>query len=647
MGKNSLVGRIIQAGVVAGLQGFLAIEICTANEMSQINLQLPAMSTLTMPNVKPGRLPLLNMHSITWGPGPKRDEPFISYDLDSALSPLENMSFIFTIIPDRIGEGGPSKDRTQTQDIPARRFYLLRMVVLRPRLQEEPTPLVGTESLDIFQRYVAGTQQIVMALSGVIKASVTLKFHMMSAISMRNTLLVQLIPIDETKLRFIGDDVDPASPIVPEPGPIRQFSKAVPFVPRQNSGSSDVAHKIFPDDYIPAEKVDLGLVIRYAEEYINQLRLKNLSYLPRMLARRMGFIPLAWDDWHVESWLKGSGWTSQKLAQVLNNTSQNSPILPESLIEPLCIMLVNALPVSPKLLRDSGISLRESDVRFYKQRALNHCFKSPEDSFDLARSYHVLKISKHQGVIPPTGSGGVERINVNSNFTTSRQHNYDAYWTGSQEFSITALIEAISPIDLKGIFNLGGSYSVAEGDSHVRHEGITVSRGTDLEVSSLLLPFSLDRRRDCSTLFIHPDAPAWKAIEKGQVGLFVCNREVSETPIKAFERYFAIAPAEGTASGSDPFHPSSQIVNLVLRGVRDYDAFILGIRQFILPANNFRGTSWEILKSAKSRFLPPTIPGVLSFPIEIRGAKIDERRRLERDPTVKDTFWHRNREKIR
>jgi hypothetical protein len=582
------------------------------------------------------QFPQLWLGSVRWG---QTDET-IDYEIDSTLAPTVRYFYNFQIIPELHYTGKAPQGLNSG-------YYLMRMVVLRPRLDDEAatefaSPDMPAENYNLYRRFVTATEQLVKVVQGAIRAKVEIKFPAVSAVSMRNTLLIQFLPVDEKRLRLNADGlVDPASPIhvIPNPGFIANTIR-IPFIPRNGSGYETPPPKVYSNEFSPEETLDLGIFMRQARLYLSQLRARVMAPVaPQTLAQKSGLVLRYWNSPELGALMETRRSNAIQVASALEKLDPRRPELDETLFEPLCSLLAKTAPINKSIL---GVTPAQQAATYREvlSSAIGMCQYDPFNAIEVTGSWHVAALNSE---VTRHRQGAPSVLSLAFNFGTNRQQARDTFSSFSQGLGLMGFL----PLDLKGILNLNVSYSVNESNSRSKFEGTVLSGNTSLDVHQWDMNLEFTKYRPCIMVRANPRHRAWRLFDKIQ-GNYICGEVRDSRPLRLNEFYFHIQPTPSSASAIDIYNPKNQVANMVVRGRRDFYFFLKSVRQYMNPVHDKEKTPGAEMRSFIDNYRTalPSASGVYTALISPAGPRSDAARRDLANPSMMDKIFHRYKEDL-
>ncbi len=590
--------------------------------------QMPPPPRLDQPLPIDGRrFPRLWIGTIRW------EQPIdpVKFAVNSRLSPIAEYRFNFQIIPQL------RTPENRFKNLPEG-YYVLRMTILRPLVAGEDEP-INEKSLpghSYYQRYIAGSERLVQLTQGAIKANVAFRFHSISATAMRNTLLIQVLPVKASSLKRDKNGLvaaDSSYELEPIPNYLANVTR-IPFIPRYSSGLATPPTAVTTDDISPEESIDLGLFNRQADEFVRQqksLLVEKLS--PKEFAEKMQLLYLDWESRAIDNALnqpniRVSPSSLRSALQGLLEDKDQSLEVKEEVAKGICPLINLGVEVDRRLLGGAGDKKKMEQLLRWSM--VLRCLTNVSNAFQLSQQIHTYKVSDFQYV-----EGAPTRLALMANFGTNRQNSLDTFSSFQQGFN---------PLDIKGIFRLGYTYTVNETRSRSKLEGTLVSGGADLDVHHWDMQIKTSDFQVC--VIVQPSKSVWAF---GQFkGLYLCSERIQNRPLEFRERYYHIFPSVAASPTIDTFNPKNQIANMVLRGQRDYFTFLKSIHSYIRPTHEQGRDPSDELRSALNvyRSTPPALASIFSRPISLSGAETDERLRQANNPSLWDRLIHRYDDRI-
>lgn len=582
--------------------------------------QMPSPPRMDEPQAQDGkRFPRLWFGSVRW----ERPLNPITMDVSADLAPVSTQRFTFQVLPQL------RTPDNQIRDLPEG-FYVMRMVVLRPTIPGEDDDLNALAKrypgFELYRRYVASTERLVQVTQGSIRATVEFRFHTISATTLANTLLIQILPVKAESLQRAKNGlILPNSSYELEPTANYEANViSIPFIPRFSSNLATPQTPVLTTDITDEENLDLGTFSRQAEKYVQELTRRRIEVSPSQTAIDLKLKYLTMDSREVPL----------DLAKALRELRQDRATLNENLAVVLCELLAKYAKVDSRYTGDLPKPQRERSAIQLRQVSATYCKGNPETHISVVQQVHAHEINKKQTL--QTG-GAPSRLTLAMNFATNRQQSTDTFSSYAQGFN---------PIDIKGIVRLGYTYTVNETNSRSKLEGTLASGGADIDIHYWDMAMTLEDYTQCTIIRAKNGKGIWPFMTEF-VGFYVCDNERT-TPIKMNERYYHIFPTVPSSPTLDLFDPKNQIVNIVLRSQHEYFSFIKAIRGYIRPTQSEQQNPASVLKAASQEYFnAPTIqPFTLSYGVRFVGEKVDQRNRANENPGFFERVLHKYREEF-
>lgn len=590
--------------------------------------QMPPPPRLDQPLPVDGRrFPKLWIGTIRW------EQPVdpVRFAVTSRLSPVAEYRFNFQIIP-----------QLRTPDNRFRNlpegYYVLRMTILRPLVAGEDESIDDKKlpGLSYYQRYIAGSERLVQLTQGAIKANVAFRFHSISATAMRNTLLIQVLPVKASSLKKDKNGLvraDSSYELESIPNYFANVTR-IPFIPRYSSGLATPPTAVTTDDISPEESIDLGLFNLQAEEFVRQQKSILVESLdPKEFAEKMNLLQINLDSALIDQTLNQPNIkvTAASLRSALGELAQDqgsSTQLDESVAKAICPLINLGVHVDKKFL--GGMGDKKKMEQMLRWSMVLRCMTNVQNAFHLSQQIHTYKVDTFQYV-----EGAPTRLALMANFGTNRQNSVDTFSSFQQGFN---------PLDIKGVFRLGYTYTVNETRSRSKLEGTLVSGGADLDVHHWDMQIKTSDYQSC--VIVQPSESVWTF--GTYKGLYLCSDRIQNRPIEFRERYYHIFPSVGASPTIDTFNPKNQIANMVLRGQRDYFTFLKSIHRYIRPTHEQGRDPSDEIRSALKIYnsTPPALASIYSRPVTLSGPQSDEQMRQANNPSLWDRLIHRYDDRI-
>lgn len=568
----------------------------------QIAYQVPPPPRIDQPAPQDGRkFPRIWFGSIRW------EQPIDPIELSVAkdLAPIGDYRYTFQLIPQL---RSPSN---QVKELPDG-YYVVRMVLLRPIIPGLDDEAVEAEekypgSL-LYRRYVAGSERLAQVIQGSIRTTMDFHFHTLSATTLRNTLLIQILPVNPKSLKrnTRGLIIDESSYELEKVPSYYASVIRIPFIPRYASGLSTPPNTLTQAEANPEEDLNLGIFMKTAELLNKPSR---IAVTPQNYATDAKLKYLSLDDSRIPS----------DLAKAIRDIRQSEADLPETLVETFCKMLAPAAVFEDRILGPGSESQKAGMARIMREHITKKCIEEPETSLNLVEQIHVGSLDKVAQL-----RGAPSRLNLTANFAINRQRTNDVHSSYSA---------GISPVNLYGI-SAGYSYTINESNSRINLRGKLTSEAIDLDIHFWEMAMTLKKYTSCLRVEANPRSEVWKYV-KSTEGFYICDRPET-TPLPVKERYFHIFPSTPSSPTIDLFDPRNQLVNMVLRGGRDYAKFIHSIQGLVDPTTKDLLSHEPLLDERLSTMsAPPSMPSLLTYTVGISGPKVEKRIRVTATKMVK------------
>lgn len=642
--KHSLSGlRVREMGIlrVAVIYYFIAGLVTLSPKAHAVNADMiysqNLMSDLPLNEpIDPRRIGKKNAALLFGSIHVERQIEFADYDVDNLFSPQVNYRFNFNmILRNRTADGKSSELKDGT--------YLVRMVVLRPHLPEDGDPKKlsqGEKIRLLYDRYVAGFQGFAEVNQGLTRLPVNFHFHTLSAVSMRNTLLLQILPIKQKSLTRNSRGLisaDSKFELENSPNYLTNVHRVF-FIPKIPSvGTSTPA--IVETDYNIEESLDLGAFMAQSENYIkmqHQFQNQNRES-PSQIAKKFNLELLSIQSPWVDSinqklpFKSSRAISSAQFSSIFEHFDRVNSTFPEDATYALCAGLQSFLTIDPRYLGGIATDKKKFDSQL-RTAMFQRCFSRPEEALAIVRHIHPVTIEKNASYKQGQGF----RIGLIENFGTNRVSSHDTVSSYQQNFN---------PIDVMGMLRFGYTYSVNETQSRQRFAGSVVSSAVDLQVQTWNMAVTLNQPTICLMVVPLRGDGQWIYAQKMK-GLYICG-EQKPTSMEVEETYFHIINQDQGTATIDLLDPKNQ-TNLILRGQRDFNAFLKGIEKFVSPVHNEKTNVGKASLIATQQSLAglPSVPGVFSESIPLSGPRVEERADRLNSPTFWDRLFHLSDEKF-
>lgn len=566
--------------------------------------------------------------TVMWG---RTDEYTITYSTDLSLASIVHYPVRFTIYPKLHSLTG------QDLGIPDGK-YLMRMALLRPQVREDANDLTIAP---LYKRYITHVSQVVEIVGGTINTDVVFTFRNPAVIQMRNSLLIQILPLQQAHLKILPNGkLDRRSKIVVDPKPefVANLIR-VPFVPRANDNSRPI-NKVYGDEIDDADQLDLGPFIHFAEQYQQTKRAAEEKLVtPEQMIAAYNFKAFSFNSRVVSEVSQAHGLTAAQFKDLFASITPERPVIPENLARLFCDLQFRYAKQHPNMAKIvQGKRVLDSQLLVLHQQrisGLTQCTSNPMDAFNLTKNYHLKKIRSYQ--FEKTNSStpaAAYQLTLAQNFALNRQRTADSF---------SGLQMGFSPLDLFGPAKwasrlLGYNYTLNESNSRSTSQSHFASGTIGLSVNVWNLNVTIEDYTAC--LMISPNGEFWPDHQQPP-NIYICDRLSASRPQNAVERFFHIFPSTFGEASVDVYDPMGQVVNMTLRSDRDYNSFARAIHKIMTPVNYEKRTPSDDVRAAVKvwRGGVPAAHGVLQIPVVLSGPRSEDIIRALKDPKSAFDYW--------
>lgn len=433
-------------------------------------------------------------------------------------------------------------------------YYYLRIALFKPNLKKKPETFE-----EMTDQYITGIERVVRADGGVISTPVSFSFPMLSATTMRNRMLLEVIPlkqefiktqeylgtevVDLKKSKFIAD-TDSSSVVMP-----------LTFAPEQLTDYGNTVEKTLRSD------------VTYNGSFeISALMLEGV----RKLNNKMSSINTP----TLQEWSKNN-----KLRVYLNDSLFERYSRLENKNE-MCSLLSENLEYKAARYKNTTVELRA------RQMLKNFCI-SENNSFAFQKIQFINPDSTMDAI-----KGQWQRHGVNTQIVVSLSKGNNSSKAYDQSESTSAGL-SINPLEFFGIkipgLSLNRNYTATESLSHSNFQSGVMAENFILAVRRLTLNVEASKVRSCYMLqfnqkhselqpkHIKEYLEYFFGKDRSWGGHIVC--QTHEGPTTFQETYFHILPAFTAQGIADSNDPRNQPVNLSLRSYQDFNLFKYQIRK--------------------------------------------------------------------
>ena len=482
----------------------------------------------------------IQINSVQWSVSGKYDRVYVHSDLSYDFIRTYN----FRIIPSMKVNG-------RSESLPDGVYYI-RAVVLKPNLSEQ------VENFDqMTNQFVVSSQRPVSVVDGIIAEYLTFSFPSPTVLTFKNRLFIEIIPLQQNTIAKMKDKgsevVDPKNSKFIVDTALPTVVLSIPFVPNERGDSISTINKTLAADITYDESIDLGAVIAEGNRKLNKALSAKKNDTSKEWARK-NRTAIATDDSVFEKYQSIK--SREEACKIISNSiSYRIPQLKRSAVEKNARSNLNYF-----------CNEHENSMVFQKIQFVNE-----NSQMTLVRN---MTVPRQLGVSLTKGN--------NTSYAYDQSSSYSAG-------------VSLSPLDIIGkipgmSISANRNFSITESLSHSQFATGVMMENLFLEINHTSVDVKASKVQTCYLLKINKSHSYFSDDIKGQYlvhsfgknrtwGHLVCQSK--EEPAILHENYFHIFPALKGQGIADSTDPRNQVINLSIRGLKEWDLFKYQVRKFI------------------------------------------------------------------
>lgn len=489
-------------------------------------------------------------------------------------------------------------------------IYLLRFLVVK------------NQDYDSKNTYVTSAEKLITVLSGQVNTDLTLQVQDLKALGNRNTLMIQILPVDEAKVSakngqvflkntsdsydsVIDDDSGLETPVFMGPIVMNIDETTRPLRMADNTSVSQflidgLGHNVAQGKDVITQIINQGHQIQsdskkrmrartsaktFAQENnLHLLRLNKLDAIKPLQA-------LSSDNLDESLVL-----TKIELQSIVNQ----GRITPR-IAQKLCAFWNNEY--LPKIHANKGGALAPDIATRFGLECFNAVKKDPSKFFQWEKRLLLKEMAPAEYV-----KGFNHGMTVGTNFSLSTTNSY----------STAAFISVKAGLSKKflDIFSISGDvgYNLNWVDAQGTQNGISVATATTMTVQQNVFKIKAQKYEQCLVVRLNPllfrKGSGWKNTglfagkdyldvlngrldeeEKVQAitrGLMVCEGELRTKPLELIENFYLIAQESNSTQMQDNGDARNRNFFIALRSSNDYNRFVIGIKGKTQMPNTYK-----------------------------------------------------------
>ncbi|MBC7465016.1 MAG: hypothetical protein H7256_03410 [Bdellovibrio sp.] len=560
-----------------------------------------------------------------------------NYEIDRFLNLKLIKKIQFKSDPRLLQWSNLSNGRTETKKM-RDGIYLLKLAIIH------------NKDYDQNNTYVSSAEKLINIVNGQINTDMTFKIDDFKELGNRNTLLVQLYPVDEKKVSAVGQNlilktagslataIDTTANLESNTfmGPITlnvdEFSRPLRAMDASLAGQFFVQGLInspTANKEIVNQVIAQGTKDKLAKAKVMELRatapqmaLENnldLIQLNRVAAKDSlaGLLKLI---------AKASGAPITKAD--LQNVISTGKINP-NLARELCSFWITQYLPSMYAAQGGGLSKRS--MQSFRADCLQAVSENPSYFIKLENRYLVQDVGGSTHV-----KGYNQDVGVGTEFSLSQTH------SRSETKSFGAGVKAGIQVPVIDIFSVGAEAgaSISTSNTEATSSGIAVQTYTTLRVQQNLEKVRINKYEKCAVLNLNPtlfikdtkslfiaddflsvlnsklsDAELASVVSRG---IMICEGQVRTAPLDIYEQYFLISQETSSTQMQDSGDERNRNFFLTLRSANEYARFLAATQSRIkMPEgkeSQFEASSQRYFLESLFKLSGPTYPGMYLAP---------------------------------
>lgn len=563
-----------------------------------------------------------------------------NYQIDDLLNLNVIKKLQFKIEPKLLAYSSISNGHAEVQKL-RDGVYLLR------------TAIINNREYDNKNTYVTSAEKIVTVFNGQINTELTFKSRDLKSLGNRNNLLLEIYPVDETKVEYRGSSILPisgnasldsvidqgtglesptfAGPIIlnldEQSKPLRILDdSAISTILIKNQGLNDSATKS-----LVTQVVKQGL---QAQENSLQAQRNKATSPQYAIDHNLALVNLSAMDYST-TLSKSMNLHSSKASINIVKSDLQSALSDKKITKELAVKFCNfwtAEFLPGQFVEKGGGINKLSKMEFY-----NDCMRSA------GRDPSKFFINENKLMVKQVGDtkyikGFNQGLSVGTSFSLNKSDSTS--FSTSKSLSLGARLGLgkmfLDLVSIDAGANLSASWSDSESESTSSSMSVSASTSLMVQISQLKLPIT--QYEKCSQIKLNPilfikDA-SWfgrkdylsilnsrlNEQEKIQVisrGLLICEGHITNQPLEVNENYYLLTQESSGSQMQDSADARNRNFFVELRSANDFNRFVLSIKG---EAKMPKTAGTETLHKDVNNFMEklfqmkdPSMPGVYSF----------------------------------
>jgi len=495
----------------------------------------------------------------------------LRFKIEAAVSELSDMALGTAQPPQKLRPG----------------VYLLKMALIKNRdYHNEKT-------------YVTSVEKLVSTLDGDIKTDLEFTTSDLKALADRNTLLVELNPVQEDKVKVAADGdvttkekVSSLDEVIDTNTGLYTRTFTAPMVLNMEKDAQEfvaldlkLASEYLLNANLPEAKAEQSVVREYikygqkiaTDRYQLQKAQSDIGLFAKNNSLKLVSAAHATTSKDLRTILTApqNRMTESQITQELKSFAISGKLSP-ALSHGLCSYWFRGL-------------IKEDVQGLYVQNAILACALragKAESLFSVEKRLFVKELGGYSYV-----KGFNQAITVGNNITLTKSHAKSNYATKSLTFSM-GLTQKFADV-----FSIGmsGSYAIAQSmaDAESTANSTSVTSNISLTLQQNIYQLKLKRYRECSIVRLNPNLFAKKGLFEGVLkaayteaqkadvatrGIMVCAGQDNTTPIVRRENFYLLAQEVTSTQMQDNGDERNRNFFIALRGEKEFDRLMYFMR---------------------------------------------------------------------
>lgn len=484
-------------------------------------------------------------------------------------------------------------------------IYLLKTAVVRNR------------DYDSNNTYVTSAEKFVNVMSGQVNTDLTFTTQDLKALGNRNTMLVEIYPVDENKVEIKGESVtlkqagaaldsaiDTASGLetptfsgpvtlnideASRPLKITDASAVAPYL-LNGKGNNNSASKGLVGEVIRQGQAAQLAALGQLQARMTSARVASDKNLALVNLNAMDANAELTKMVNIKATMTRFAIKKSDLQGIISNKT-----IPQETAQKLCAFW--ASEYLPSMHADKGGAVQE----FLKTGFGTDCYhmvtKDPSRFFQIEKRMAVKEVGATQYL-----KGFNQGLTVGTSFSMAQNH--------TESFSRTFSLKAGISKKFFDLVSLAADYGISwsSSDSTANGNSVSVNTSTSMTVQQSMLRVRVNKYEQCAIIRLNPElfvkSKGWfgrkdylsvlnsrltesELADSVTRGLMICEGQVRTQPVDITENYYLVAQETGSAQMQDMGDDRNRNFFVALRSTNDFNRFVLAVKgQIKVPGSS-------------------------------------------------------------